>query len=658
MVKRLLATVLTAAMMIGLMAVPAAANQHEITVAFNRHPISMDVAPQLVNGRTLVPFRAIFEKMGASVSYEASTRTITATRGSTTISLQIGSSTATVNGQARTLDAAPAIVDDRTMVPLRFVGEALGATVNYDAASLHINIQDPNYPRRGGTVTGALWSAPVQKLNPLINQDWYTSQVLSPIFSGFWYFNDQMAPTPDLATHWDISDDNLTITFHMRKDAKFHDGVPVTAHDMALSYYAIMHPDYKGTLNVGYDVVEGYDKYHTSGNKADLTGLRVLDDHTLQWKLTTVDATFFISNTAGFAIPRHKYNDVPIADWGTSKDPNNVFPVGSGPFKFAQYVDGQYVLLKKNELYYRGEVYLDQFIWRVAVPDLALGLLRTSDVHFADVKIQDLDAISKVEHVSVVEYPDLVWQHLTMNLTRPVFQDKQVRKAIAHLIDRPALIDQLLQGHASSMYAPIHPLLWAYTDDVEKYPRNLSRSAELLTAAGYTRRADGWYKDGNKLSLRLMYPSGNPVRMASAPVIQQWLAEGGIEVTLDRYDFGTLLERLDTFDYDIVLLGWAVTPEPDPRGIYAKSQIGPELNNFGAWTTELSETLMEKAVRTLDIAERIEIYHEWQRHFADEAAVLPLYAPNTIYGVNKKFMNFRPTPVSAIWNLEEWWLER
>src|SRR5690606_27949634 len=148
--------VLTAAM-------PALAARPEVKypVTFNGHPVTFDVEPVNVNDRVFVPFRAIFEKMGADVAWDEATRTVTATRGDTTVQLVIGSTTARVNGQARTLDAAPFIQDGRTLVPLRFVSEAFGAEVEYDAATTAISIVDPNWPRRGGRLNLAMWNKPI-----------------------------------------------------------------------------------------------------------------------------------------------------------------------------------------------------------------------------------------------------------------------------------------------------------------------------------------------------------------------------------------------------------------------------------------------------------------------------------------------------------------
>jgi len=150
-VKRFLVLFLTALMLVTSSA-PALAARPEVKypVTFNGHPVMFDVEPVNVNNRVFVPFRAIFEKMGADVQWDESTRTVTATRGNTTVQLVIGSTTARVNGQARTLDAAPFIQNGRTLVPLRFVSEAFGAEVEYDPATTAISIVDPNWPPGAG----------------------------------------------------------------------------------------------------------------------------------------------------------------------------------------------------------------------------------------------------------------------------------------------------------------------------------------------------------------------------------------------------------------------------------------------------------------------------------------------------------------------------
>jgi len=152
-VKRYLALLLAVIFVFAMATTAGAARpEQKYQVTFNGRLVWFDVQPELVNGRSFVPFRAIFEKMGATIEYDAATRSITAKRDSTTVKLTIGSETAYVNGEARTVSPAPYIKDDRTLVPLRFVREAFGATVNFDTATTKIPIVDRNWPKRCGHV--------------------------------------------------------------------------------------------------------------------------------------------------------------------------------------------------------------------------------------------------------------------------------------------------------------------------------------------------------------------------------------------------------------------------------------------------------------------------------------------------------------------------
>lgn len=664
--KRYWAIVLVVAMLLSMSVTSAfAAPGDGLNVTFNGHQISFDVAPRVENGRTLVPFRAIFEKMGASIDYNANTRTITATRGGKNISLTIGSTTATVDGKSVTLDVAPKIVDDRTLVPLRFVGEALGAAVNYDGANQMIKIIDRAYPKRGGTVTMSQFSAPKMSFSPWnVPNDVYTGFVINQVYSSLWHYNDKVQFTPDLATNWTISQDQKTVTYNMRKDAKFHDGVPVTAHDIAMSYYVLLHPDYKGTVGGSVKKLAGFEAYNKSGNRADLTGLKVIDDHTISFTSTEVDAAFFLA-TGGTAAPRHKYEGVAVADIGTSRDPNNVFPIGSGPFKWKEQVEGQYIVWEKNADWYGGEVYLDKVIWRVQPAATGVAQMEVGAIDWMEqVAANDIEKLSTMNHVNVAEYAGGVYQVMNINNRNFPLSDKRMRQAIAYAFDRQAIIQNILKGHGSPMLTPIHPLNWAYNDSVEAHPRNVAKAKELIASLGYTMKNDGYFYDnaGKRLKLRLHYPTGNTARMATAPVAQQFLKDVGIELDLIVMDFAAMLEVVrdnPAADWDLSFSGWSLgSPEPDPRQLYAKNSIGPGKSNMAAWTTDKSEALIAKAMGTMDIEERIEAFAEWQEHFTEEVPNLPLYALNKIDAVNKRIQNYKPHPYSygQIWNIFEWWV--
>jgi len=250
---------------------------------------------------------------------------------------------------------------------------------------------------------------------------------------------------------------------------------------------------------------------------------------------------------------------------------------------------------------------------------------------------------------------------MKMNTRRGITAEKPVRQAIAYAIDRNWIIKNLMKDHASTMYGPIHPLTWAYTDDVERYDYSPQKARELLDAAGWKVGRDGIReRNGQRLKLSLMFPNvGNPIRQATAPAVQQFLKDVGIEVELQGVDWPILLDKtFDQHDYDMFFVGWSVGNEPDPTGLWDKASAALGGNNASGFWTDRSEELIKQGKATNDILERMEIYHEFQQIFADEMPVYIFYAVNTLLGHNERLQNFKPGPWGYLWNVEELWLSK
>lgn len=674
--KRFVSLVI-AGLLLLIVAAPASAARPDLSypVTFNGHPINFDVrAEVLPPGITMVPFRAIFEKMGATVGYDSRTQTVTATRGTTSVVLNVGSTTATVNGQPKTMRVAPYIKNGRTLVELRFVGEAFGATVNYNPATTAITIVDANWPKRGGTLNLAMWNKPEGNFSPVHASDTYGNYFTSMMYDGLWQFDDSFSPVPNLAEAWEWDSTNTKLTFYLRKGAKFHDGRELTADDVVFTFKAMMHPKYLGPRGGGWDFVLGYEDYfggktgETAANFANgfvtttnLAGVYKEDNYTVVFKLSEPDSTFFLNQT-GYGIMDHKrYGGITVTDWGTARDANNVFPNGTGAWKMERYVDGQYALFVANENYWGGRPYIDKVLWRVISTDVAVGEFQRGSLDIAEFAPPDLPSYQAMSHVEIHEFPDLVFQKLAFNTRRGPTAEKAVRQAISYAIDRNAIIKNLMKDHASTMYGPIHPLTWAYTDEIEKYQYNPTKAKQLLDAAGWTVGAGGIRtKNGVKLSMGLIYPNvGNPVRQATAPVVQQYLKEIGIEINLLGYDWGTLIDKVyTTHDFDMYFIGFSLGPDPDSSasGLWDKASTVSDGFNASGWWTEKSEELIRRGKQTGDVGERMEIYAEWQKHWAEEAPGYIFYAVNSLFANNKRLENFKPGPWGELWNLTELWL--
>lgn len=678
--KRTLTTLVAVASILGT-AVPAAAAlpATRFDVTFNGRHITFDVQPEVKNDRTFVPFRAIFEKMGAEVSFDAGTSTVTATRDGKTVKLTLGSSTASVNGSSTTLAAAPYIKDERTMVPLRFVGEAFGASVDYAEVQdrglvKKVSINDPNWPKRGGTLNLANFDKPAGKLNPIVWDDTYTANIGGLLYDSLFRLDESFQPIPGLAEAWEWSEGDTKLTFHLRKGLTFFDGTPLTARDFVFTYKAIAHPKYIGPRNSGFEGVQGWTEYNagTSGESAanfeagivtdsNMPGVYAEDDLTLVFKLKEPNSAFFLGNAGFAAVDRSKYANVPVQFWGTAKDPNNNYPNGSGPFKMGDYAEGRYASLVANPNYWNGKPYMDKILYRVVASDVAVGEMQIGNldvVEFQDpLEIPVYDAMS---HAKVYEYPDLAFQLMWFNTKDPLLSQKEMRQAMAYAIDRQAIIHNLMGDHASALYQPIHPVLWAYTENVEHYDYSPAKAGQMLDAMGWKLASDGFrYKDGQKLKFSLTFPnSGNQVRIKTAPVVQQMLQAVGIEIELLGLDRVTAFAKMtDEHDYQLGFMGFSLAVEPDPTGIWDKASAVDGGFNVAQWWTDKSEQLLKAGQQTADIEKRMEIYEQWAQEWADQMPAYLFYAPNAFIVGNTRIGNFKPGTVGYLWNLEDIYLK-
>lgn len=678
--KRTLTTLVAVASILGT-AVPAAAAlpATRFDVTFNGRHILFDVQPELKNNSTFVPFRAIFEKMGAEVSFDAGTSTVTATRDGKSVKLTLGSQTASVNGSSTTLAAAPYIKDERTMVPLRFVGEAFGATVNYaevqDRGLLKkVEIVDANWPKRGGTLNLANFDKPAGKLNPIVWDDTYTANIGGLLYDGLWSLDESFQPIPALAEAWEWSEGDTKLTFHLRKGLTFFDGTPLTAKDFVFTYKAIAHPKYIGPRNTGFDTVLGWNDYNagTAGETAanfeaglvtesNLPGVYAQDDLTLVFKLSEPNSAFFLGATGFAAVDRSKYANVPVQFWGTARDPNNNYPNGSGAFRMGDYAEGRYASLLANPTYWNGKPYMDKILYRVVASDVAVGEFKIGNLDV--VEFQDpleIPAYEAMSHGTVYEYPDFVYQLMWFNVKDPILSDKKMRQALAYAIDRNAIIHNMMGDRASALYAPIHPVMWAYTENVPHYDFNQATASQMLEELGWKKAADGWrYKDGQKLKLSLTFPNtGNLVRAKTAPVVQQMLQAVGVEIELLSLDRVTAFAKMtDEHDYQLGFMGFSLAVEPDPSGIWDKASIVDGGFNVAQWYTDKSEQLLKAGQQTADIEKRMAIYEEWAQEYADQLPAYLFYVPNAFIAGNNRIGNFKPGTVGYLWNLMDIYLK-
>ncbi|WP_409299879.1 peptide-binding protein [Peribacillus sp. SCS-155] len=542
-------------------------------------------------------------------------------------------------------------------------------------------------PQKGGTVTGAMDSAPAGIFNPIFYGDAYESNIINFVYEGLVTQDKDLKFIPKLAKEWKLNDDQTEITFTLQDNVKWHDGQPFTANDVVFTYKMMASPGYieAGGIRMNYvQALLGYEEFST-GKSKDFQGVVAKDDKTVVFKFAQPNVKA-LADTSFYIIPEHIFKDIPLdkmPEAPESRDAGKV--IGTGPFKFSEMVQNEQYVLEKNADYWNGEPYLDKVVWKIVDQAVILGLLENQEIDFVSdpngFQAADYDTIKSYQHINIIEQNDFGYQILGMMHNHRAkgdksldpskwtenkkLSDKRVRQAIAYAINRDALVKGLLNGRGAVINAPIATQFKAYDDKKpNQYKFDKKKAESLLDEAGYKDKdGDGFREDpdGNKWVLNMNYPLGNQIRERSAPIIQEFLQDVGIKINLRQpKEVGAHFEDLEhnAQDWDLYLAGWSLDSlDPDPSGIWSSTSA----YNYPRWNNPDADKLLKDAVKppeAFDEAYRNKVYSDWQVMFGEDLPSLILYAANNLWAYNKRMHNVEHLPTTFVNNPEKWWVDQ
>jgi peptide/nickel transport system substrate-binding protein len=258
-------------------------------------------------------------------------------------------------------------------------------------------------------------------------------------------------------------------------------------------------------------------------------------------------------------------------------------------------------------------------------------------------------------------YPASAYTYLGYNLRRQQFQDQRVRQAIAYAIDKQELIDGIQLGLGQIATGPYKPGTWVYNPDVPQYSYNPHKARELLAEAGWTDSdGDGLLdKNGQPFAFTILTNQGNDQRIKTGEILQRRLREIGVDVKLRVVEWASFLkEFVNPGNFDAIILGWTIPPDPDSYEVWHSSKTGEgELNFIGFKNAEV-DALLEKGRHTLDQEKRKEIYDRFQEILAEEQPYTFLYVPDALPVVASRFRGIEPAPAGIMHNFIEWWVPK
>ncbi|MBS7529829.1 hypothetical protein IC619_004865 [Hazenella sp. IB182353] len=495
-------------------------------------------------------------------------------------------------------------------------------------------------PQDGGKVTLAMFSAPQGIFNPVFYEDQYDAYVLEYTFDDLFGYDSNLniSTEKSLGDSYKFENDNKTLTIKMKQEAKWHDGKPVTIDDMIFAWEVIADKEYTGPRFSNISMIKGAQE--KKDGKADkIAGITKIDDYTVKLELNQAQANT-ISEIWDYPLAKHLYEGVPIKDMPNA-EPTKKNIVGNAEFKVKEIKANEYVVLERNDDYWRGKAHLDQIVLKVVNQDVAIGALKKGDVDFVpQIQPKEFDDLDKNDNVEIKEIGDFGYQYMGINHESTKLQDQKLRQALVYGIDRAAMVKGLLKGHGYVLNQHIPKVSWAYNEGLDDaYPYDVEKAKSILAEAGYKDlNGDGFVegKDGKAFSLKLDYPTGNPVREQSAPIIKENLEKIGLKIDLQQpREVASHYDAVEQGKTELYLAGWGLVPDPDPSGIF----LSTDTFNYLRYKNAESDKLIKAAVTSSDAfdqAKRKEMYKTWTEKINEDVPQVFLYGQNRIEAWNKR----------------------
>ncbi len=481
-----------------------------------------------------------------------------------------------------------------------------------------------------------------RRLNPIIANDSASGTINDLVFNGLVKYDKDIKLIGDLAERWTISNAGKTITFYLRKGVTWHDGVEFTAEDCLFTYQKITDPAVATPYSSSYmDVI-----------KAEAVGKHIFR---VTYKEPFSPA---LESWAIGMLPKHL-----LVGKDINTDSFNRNPIGTGPYKFREWVAGQKIVLDANDHYFEGRPHIDQVIYRI-IPDSSTMFQELLSGGIDMMGLNPLQYLRKSETRRIKEnyrkfrYPANGFTYLGYNLRNPLFADKYVRQALAYAIDRQAIIDGIVLGLGRPCTGPFSDVSWAYNRNAKNYPYDPERATRMLAEAGWTMPGTGGLleKNGKPFRFTIMTNQGNNERIRAAEIIQQNCKKVGIEVNIRVMEWQAFLEQIDKRSFDAIILGWSMGRDPDIYDIWHSSKTKKGEYNFIGYNNAEVDRLLIEGRRTFDREKRTRIYHRIHAILAEEQPYAFLYVPDATPIVHKRFKGIAVAPLGIMYNFTKWYV--
>lgn len=487
-----------------------------------------------------------------------------------------------------------------------------------------------------------------QTIDPALNSALDGAEVILHVFEGLTTLDENSKAKPGIAKSWEISDDGLTITFHLR-DAKWSDGKPVTAGDFAYAWTRALDPKTASSYAYQLYFIKNAEKFNLGEASAEDLGVKVIDDKTLE--VTLENPTPFIMELFAFMTYMPVRKDIIEAhpdDW--TQNPETY--IGDGAFKLAEWNHNDSIVLVKNENYWDAEnIKPDKLVFTmISEAATELSAFESGDLDFGD--NPPSTELERLKQEGVLkEYPLLSTYAYVFNTKRAPFDNPKVRKAFSLAIDRKAIVDQIAKGGQPLAAAwvpygmpdakPGEDFRKVGGDYFDPTKANVEEAKKLLAEAGYP--------DGKGLpEITLLYNTSESHKAIAEALQEMWKQNLGVDVKIANQEWQVFLAtRRQTHDYQIARWGW-VSDYIDPMGFLDMLQTGMG-NNDAQYSNPQFDEMIRKSKTAKTSEERMQYLHKAEDILMDDAVVMPIYFYINYVVVDPKLQGYIVDPLGYVY---------
>lgn len=551
----------------------------------------------------------------------------------------------------------PKVLSRREKISARIAGFLILIALIFLTFQAYLFFTAP-LPKNGGEYSEGLIGAP-KFINPILAQANDVDLDLTRlIFSGLLKYDKKQQLAPDLADHYEISADQLTYTFYLKKDTKWHDDEPLTANDVVFTVASIQDPEFKSPLARSFRGI--------SAEK--------VDDYTVKFILKEPFAPFLGLLTFGI-LPEHLWYSVPPANADLTE--LNKKPIGSGPWQFDSLKKDKTGVIKtytliKNENHYGDKPYLDRIIFKFYGDFIsAIEALKSKEV-------MGIAYLPREYQAELAKYKDFNYQEINQPQYTAVFLNQRkneflqsdfIRQALALALDKKTIVANLYGSSGRTTDSVILPGIET-SPDIKQYGYDPQAAADLLQKNGWemtsTTTPDGTVEQIRKkknwyLEITLTTVD-QPQNIQVAEMIKKYWEQIGFKTTLEIVSKEKILqETINQRKYEALLFAESLGSDPDPFPFWHSSQNEYPGLNLAIFTNKKSDELLEAARKTNDWAKRQASYIEFQKIVAQELPAIFLFNPTYTYPQSKKLKGFDLSglalPADRFNNLNEWYLK-